>query len=51
MNSVLPEVEDGSDKLLEKYLGEDKEHPNKISIYKYSAHIYVRHLNCIFATI
>ena len=35
MNAVLPEVEDGSDKLLEKYLGEDEEEeerPNKISM-------------------
>ena len=33
MNAVLPEVEDGSDKLLEKYLGEEEEErPNKISM-------------------
>ena len=32
MNAVLPEVEDGSDKLLEKYLGEEVERPNKISM-------------------
>ena len=32
MNAVLPEVEDGSDKLLEKYLGEEEERPNKISM-------------------
>ena len=34
MNAVLPEVEDGSDKLLEKYLGEEEERPNKISMGK-----------------
>ena len=33
MNAVLPEVEDGGDKLLEKYLGEEEEErPNKISM-------------------
>ena len=32
MNAVLPEVEDGSDKLLEKNLGEEEERPNKISM-------------------
>ena len=38
MNAVLPEVEDGSDKLLKKYLGEEEEEeerPNKISIGKW----------------
>ena len=33
MNAVLPEVEDGSDKLLDKYLcEEEEERPNEISM-------------------
>ena len=33
MNAVLPEVEDGSDKLLEKYLGEEERKMNVLIKY------------------
>ena len=33
MNAVLPEVEDGSDKLLEKYLGEEERKRNVLIKY------------------